>query len=187
MTTPTLPFPIHRGSLAYLVADISLIPFQVYIPCHIWFRFYGTVTLVRSLILQTNTSTATPVHHPFPTAWRSPLPQSGASLRPGAWGLPVSSRSSCCIFHLWKGVLTPSLSLFLSPAFSLHLSWAGGDVLVGCLLYWLLTTRLEAACYLNWTHSSRESQTQGSAVGEWRVDSWVSDGREVTCHTGIIQ
>ena len=68
-----------------------------------------------------------------------------------------------------------------------YLSWAGVDGLVGCLLYWLLTTRLEAASYLNWTHSSRESQTQGWALGEWRVDSCGSDGREVTCHTGIIQ
>ena len=60
-------------------------------------------------------------------------------------------------------------------------------MLAGCLPYWLLTTRLEAACYLNWKHSSRESQRQGSAMGEWRMDSWGRGGVGYMCHTGIVQ
>ena len=124
---------------------------------------------------------STPFHHPFPTVWGSPLTQPGRALCPGVGpSCIIMQQVSHILFGEW--VVHPVSLLAPLPSILSRLSWAGGDVLVGCLLYWLLTTRLEAACYLNWMHSSRESQMQGSAVGEWKVDSWGRGGSAYMCH-----
>ena len=121
----------------------------------------------------------------------SPLPYSvGVTPYPTGAGLLSGVGPPCITMqqvpHILFGewVVHPVSLLVPLPSILSHLSWAGGDGLVGCLLYWLLTTRLEAVCYLNWTYSSRESQMQGSAVGEWRADSW---GRGMGQHTCVIR
>ena len=108
-----------------------------------------------------------------------PLPDRGGPLS-GGGAIPHHHTAGSHISSV-EGSAHPVSLIVPLPSILSHLSWAGGDGLVGYLLYWLLTTRLEAACYLNWTHSSRESQMQGSAVGEWMVDSWGRGGAAYMC------
>ena len=176
--SPTLHYPNTLG-LGVTTSPFPLSPILVYSPSSLvpilWRSdscpVFSPTKCVLPCLHPSITSSLQCGGHPLPNRY-GPLPGGGAIPHHHAAGSYTSSV---------EGSAHPVSLLVPLPSILSHLSLARGDVLVGCLLYWMLTTRLEAACYLIWTHSSRESQMQGSAVGEWTGRFMGQDGAAYMC------